>query len=140
MKFKDELEDGGLKVKYFSKDEALKNLQQRLPNMVKNFDEYGIDNPLPVTLYVTFRDQEQYDFIMKSKDSYQDIILSNNQTTNSQEQFTRNSRIINVLKVLQFFFAFIIIACILVILLFLGMIIKTKFTAMQHTIDVQKLL
>ncbi len=140
VKFKDELEDGGLKVKYFSKDEALKNLQERLPNMVKNFDEYGIDNPLPVTLYVTFRDQAQYDFIMKAKDNYQDIILSNNQTTNSQEQFIRNARIINVLKVLQFFFAFIIIACVLVILLFLGMIIKTKFTAMQHTIDVQKLL
>lgn len=87
---------------------------------------------------MTFRDQEQYDFIMKAKDNYQDIILSNDQTANSQEQFTRNSRIINVLRVLQLFFAFIIIACILVILLFLGMIIKTKFTAMKDTIDVQK--
>jgi cell division protein FtsX len=108
--------------------------------MVKNFDQYGIDNPLPITLYATFRDQKQYDFIMKTKDSYQDVILSNNQTNNAQDQFSRNARIINVLKVLQFFFAFIIVACILVILLFLGMIIKTKFTAMQHTIDVQKLL
>jgi cell division protein FtsX len=108
--------------------------------MVKNFDQYGIDNPLPVTLYVTFQDQKQYDFIMKTKENYKDIILSNNETSNAQEQFSRNARVINVLRVLQFFFAFIIIACVVVILLFLGMIIKTKFTAMQQTIQVNKLL
>ncbi len=140
VKFKDELEDGGVWVAYFSKDDALKNLQKRLPNMVKNFNEYGIENPLPVTLYVTFQNQEQYDFIMTKKEDYKDIILTNNQTTNAQDQFSRNARVINVLRVLQFFFGFIIIACVVVILLFLGMIIKTKFTAMQHTINVHKLL
>jgi cell division protein FtsX len=140
VKFKDDLEDGGVGVTYFSKDDALKNLQKRLPNMVKNFDEYGIDNPLPVTLYVTFQNQEQYDAIMKKKDNYTDIILANNQTTNAQEQFSRNARVINVLKVLQFFFGFIIVACVVVILLFLGMIIKSKFSAMQHTINVHKLM
>ncbi len=87
--------------------------------MVKNFNEYGIDNPLPVTLYVTFQNQEQYDFIMNKKNDYTDIILTNNQTTNAQEQFSRNARVINVLRVLQFFFGFIIVACIIVILLFL---------------------
>lgn len=140
VKFKDELDDGWVAVTYFSKDDALKNLQKRLPNMVKNFDQYGIDNPLPVTLYVTFQDQKQYDFIMKTKENYKDIILSNNETSNAQEQFSRNARVINVLRVLQFFFAFIIVACVVVILLFLGMIIKTKFTAMQQTIQVNKLL
>ncbi len=140
VKFKDELEKWGVDVTYYSKEDALKNLQKRLPNMVKNFDQYGIENPLPVTMYVTFREQAQYDFIMSKKNDYQDIILSNNASSNAEEQFTRNARVINVLHVLQFFFVFIIAACVLVILLFLGMIIKTKFTAMEHTINVQKLL
>ncbi len=140
MKFKDELESGGVKVTYFSKEEALQNLQKRLPNMVKSFDDYGIENPLPVTLYATFRDQEQYDYVMSIKDKYTDIILLNTQNDESKEQFDRNARVINVLKVLQYFFTFIIAACVVVILLFLGMIIKTKFIAMQETIHVQKLL
>lgn len=137
---KQSLEDIGVDVTYFSKEDALKNLQKRLPNMIQDFDEYGIENPLPVTLYVTFANQEQYDAIMTTKDWYQDIILTNSQTNNSQEQFIRNARIINVLKVLQFFFAFIIVACVVVILLFLWMIIRTKFSAMQQTINVNKLL
>ena len=140
VKFKDELEKWGVAVAYYSKDDALQNLQRRLPNMVKNFDQYGIENPLPVTLYVTFQDQEQYDFVMEAKKWYEDMLLSGPSGGNTDQQFTRNARVINVLHVLQFFFVFIIIACVVVILVFLGMIIKTKFTAMHHTINVQKLL
>ncbi len=140
VKFKDELEKGGVAVTYYSKDDALANLQRRLPNMVKNFDQYGIENPLPVTLYVTFQDQQQYDFVMEAKKWYEDMLLAGPSGGNTEQQFTRNARVINVLHVLQFFFVFIIIACVVVILVFLSMIIKTKFTAMQHTINVQKLL
>lgn len=44
--------------------------------MVQNFDQYGIENPLPVTLYVTFNDQTQYDYIMEKKSGYEDMLLS----------------------------------------------------------------
>lgn len=137
--FKDSLEHWGARVKYFSKEEALKNLQSRLPNMVQNFDEYGIENPLPATLYVSFKDQKQYDYVMQAKTSFEDILLAS-PTPNAKDQFSRNARLINLLGLLQFFFMFIILACVLVILVFLGMIIKTKFSAMHQSINVQKLL
>jgi cell division protein FtsX len=129
-----------LSVQYFSKDDALKNLQKRLPNMVNNFDAYGIENPLPITLYVTFADQQQYEFVNQKKQDYQDILLSSAGGNSQDAQFSRNAHIINLLHVLQFFFVFIIASCVVVILLFLSMIIKTKFTAMNETIQVQKLL
>ena len=139
ISFKDSLEYWGAHVKYFSKEEALKNLQSRLPNMVQNFDEYGIENPLPATLYVSFKDQKQYDYVMQAKTSFEDILLTS-PTSDTKDQFSRNARLINLLGVLQFFFMFIILACVMVILVFLGMIIKTKFSAMHQSISVQKLL
>lgn len=139
ISFKDSLEHWGARVKYYSKEDALKNLQSRLPNMVGNFDEYGIENPLPATLYVSFTDQKQYDYVMEAKNSFEDILLTKS-TANAKEQFSRNARLINLLGVLQFFFLFIVLACVVVILVFLGMIIKTKFAGMHHSINVQKLL
>lgn len=140
IKFKDELGHGGVHVQYFSKDDALKNLQKRMPNMITNFDAYGIDNPLPVTLYVTFDNQQQYEFVNQKRQEYGDILLSSSGSSNQDTQFSRNAHIINLLYVLQFFFGFIIASCVVVILLFLHMIIQTKFTAMYEMIHVQKLL
>lgn len=137
--FKEKLEKWGVKVTFYSKEDALKNLQNRLPNMIENFDDYGIDNPLPATLYTSFANQWQYDFVMQTKSEYDDMLLTG-PTNNMQEQFSRNARLINLLQVLQFFFLFIIAACVVVVLVFLGMIIKTKFSAMHDTISIQKLL
>lgn len=137
--FKSKLEDWGAKVSYYSKEDALKNLQNRLPSMVQNFQEYGIDNPLPATMYVMFDNQKEYDYVMGVKGEYEDMLLKW-PANDSQEQFTRNARLINLLQVLQYFFLFIIVACVVVVLVFLGMIIKTKFAAMHHSITVQKLL
>ena len=108
--------------------------------MINKFDAYGIENPLPITLYVTFADQKQYEYVNQKKQDYQDILLVSSGSTNQDMQFSRNAHVINLLHVLQFFFAFIIISCIVVVLLFLSMIIKNKFTAMHETIHVQKLL
>ncbi|MEI7477195.1 MAG: hypothetical protein WCJ81_01275 [bacterium] len=125
---------------YFSKEDALNTLQQRLPHMLKSFDEYGIANPLPVTLYVLFRDQKQYDYVMETSKHYEDVLLTGAGSSNPSEQFDRNARILNVLHVLQYFFIFIIAACVVVLLLFFGMMITIKFGASHETIRVQKLL
>lgn len=140
LAFQAALEAVGAGVKYIGKEQALKNLQGRLPSMVKSFDQYGIDNPLPVTLYVTFQNQQQFDAVMKVKEQYSDMLYAGTTKNSSDMQFQRNARVINLLEVLQVFFWGIVGACVAVILIFLGMIIKTKFTAMSHTISVQKLL
>jgi len=76
--FKTQLEKAGLKVDYLSKDEAIKTLSKRLPNVIKNFERYGIENPIPPTLYITFKSQKEYDTMRKIVDDkkYQDILLN----------------------------------------------------------------
>ena len=74
LHLKDELTSGGLHVEYYSKDDALKLLQQRIPGVVQNFDRYGIENPLPATLYVTFDNNEQYTKLTSTIDKYSDVV------------------------------------------------------------------
>ena len=74
MSLKDELTDKGLEVEYYSKDDALKLLQQRIPGVIQNFDKYGIANPLPATMYVTFANNEQFLALSGIVSNYTDIV------------------------------------------------------------------
>ncbi len=74
MRLKDELASSGLKVEYYSKDDALKLLQQKIPGVIQNFDKYGIANPLPATLYVTFDDNDQFNDLTIIIPKYADIV------------------------------------------------------------------
>lgn len=69
---KDDLEAEGLKVMFSSKDDALAFLQKKIPDVVSNFQKFGIENPLPATLYVMFDSDSKYEslktIILKNKD------------------------------------------------------------------------
>ena len=56
-----ELSQAGMKITYYSKADALDKLQKKIPDVVKNFSKYGIKNPLPPTLYITFQEEKDLD-------------------------------------------------------------------------------
>ncbi len=74
MGLKDELINNELDVEYYSKDDALKMLQKRIPGVIQNFDKYGIENPLPATMYVTFSNNEQYLALSGIVAKYTDVV------------------------------------------------------------------
>ena len=49
------IKQAGMHIKYYSKADALERLQNKIPDVIKNFQKYGINNPLPPTLYITFQ-------------------------------------------------------------------------------------
>ena len=71
---KDELTARGLDVDYYSKEDALKLLQERIPGVIQNFDRYGISNPLPATMYIMFDNSEEFDQLSAAVEGYKDII------------------------------------------------------------------
>jgi cell division protein FtsX len=73
---KDELEAKGLKVMFSSKDDALAFLQKKIPDVVSNFQKFGIDNPLPATLYVMFDSDSKYESLKTIIIKNKDIILN----------------------------------------------------------------
>jgi len=76
ISLKDELEANGLKVMFSSKDDALAFLQKKIPDVVSNFQKFGIENPLPATLYVMFDSDSKYESLKTIVLKYKDIILN----------------------------------------------------------------
>jgi len=68
------LEDAGMETVFASKDEAFGFLQNRIPNVIENFKRFGINNPLPATLYVMFDNDQQYQILKDTIVSYKSII------------------------------------------------------------------
>ena len=48
----DELAKQDIKTTFSSKEDALSFLEQKIPDIMGNFDKFGVENPLPSTLYV----------------------------------------------------------------------------------------
>jgi len=142
---KTRLEQKGLKVKYLSKEEAIKLLSKRLPKIIKNFEKYGIKNPIPPTMYITFSSEEEYkkmrEVVLDKK--YSDIILnlSDVWTENSfTAQEKRISKIIEFSNFLIKFYIFLSIVLVLIIVWFITLIIKLNFYSFYNQIEVEKLI
>jgi len=145
INLKTRLENAGLKVQYLSKEKAIKTLAKRLPNIINNFEKYGIKNPIPPTMYIIFRTQDEYNTMKNivSDPKYKDIILnlSDIWTQKSfKEQESRVKKIISFSNFLTKFYVSISIWLFVSILWFLIMAIKINFYSYYAQIEVEKLL
>jgi len=96
----EELTDGGLHAVFFSKEDAFRLLTKKLPNIISHLEKYGIANPLPPTLYVTYKNQEEYE-MLKSIVARHEETISNLDTlslrTSFQEQTWKISKLVTMM-------------------------------------------
>jgi len=145
INLKNKLEDKWLEVKYLSKDDAIKTLSKRLPKIIKNFEKYWIKNPIPPTMYITFRSEKEYIKMKEiiSDKKYQDILLNFSDiwsSTSFREQEQRISKIIEFSNFMIEFYVFLSIMLFIIILWFLVLILKINFYSFYNQIEVEKLL
>ncbi len=140
---KDELEAKGLKVMFSSKDDALAFLQKKIPDVVSNFQKFGIDNPLPATLYVMFDSDNKYEslktIILKNKD----IILNTKDIDAWSTLKQQENRVLTIINLSNFIvgFSYLIIAILLAIIIaFLWFLLKNIFHAFHRELEVKKIL
>jgi cell division protein FtsX len=87
-------------------------LTQRIPDILQNFDEFGVDNPIPATLYVMFSTQEQYDALKTIIVDYRDIITNVSDVQDHatlSEQENRSLRVITIGRFVGLVSLFIVI-------------------------------
>jgi len=145
IQMQDRLRQAGLKVKFYSKEDAIKTLSKRLPKIIQNFEKYGIKNPLPPTMYITFSSEAEYQKMKQivTDPQYSDIILNLSDvwgasSFKSQEQ--RVSKIIEFSNFLIKFYVFLSVVLVFIILWFIILIIKINFYNFYNQIEVEKLL
>ncbi|MEI8091953.1 MAG: hypothetical protein WCG98_07255 [bacterium] len=140
---KDELQAQGLKVMFASKDDALAFLQKKIPDVVNNFQKFGITNPLPATLYVMFSSDDQYSALKTIVLKHKDIILNTKDVDDGTTIRQQENRILTAINLSNFvlFASYAVIALILLIVFaFLGFLLNNIFSALHKEFEVKKLL
>ena len=145
INLKTALENKWIKVKYLSKQEAIKTLSKRLPKIIQNFEKYWIKNPIPPTMYITFRSEKEYDIVKKIvwNKKYQDILLNLSDIWTSNSFKTQEARISKIIEFSNFmieFYIFLSIILFVIILWFLVLILKINFYSFKEQIEVEKLI
>jgi cell division protein FtsX len=128
---------------FSSKDDALKFLEQKIPNVVSNFEKFGIDNPIPSTLYVMFKNKDQYNSLKSVILEYKDIVLNVKDIdagSNIKEQENRTLKFINLANFVMTLSLSIIVFIFITIFAFLGFFTKVIFQHFKEHFQLQKML
>ncbi|MCX6824613.1 MAG: hypothetical protein NTY80_00165 [candidate division SR1 bacterium] len=143
ISLKDELESNGLKVMFSSKDDALAFLQKKIPDVVGNFQKFGIENPLPATLYVMFDSDSKYETLKTIIIKNKDIILNTKDIDTGSTLKQQENRVLTIINLCNFVIglSYLIIAILLLIIVsFLGFLLKNIFHTFHRELEVKKIL
>ena len=143
ISLKDELESNWLKVMFSSKDDALAFLQKKIPDVVGNFQKFGIENPLPATLYVMFDSDNKYETLKTIIIKNKDIILNTKDIDTWSTLKQQENRVLTIINLCNFviWLSYLIIAILLLIIVsFLGFLLKNIFHTFHRELEVKKIL
>lgn len=143
ISLKDELESNWLKVMFSSKDDALAFLQKKIPDVVGNFQKFGIENPLPATLYVMFDSDSKYETLKTIIIKNKDIILNTKDIDTWSTLKQQENRVLTIINLCNFviWLSYLIIAILLLIIVsFLGFLLKNIFHTFHRELEVKKIL
>ncbi len=138
-----ELKDAGMEVEFYSKEDAFILLEKRLPNVIGNLEKFGIENPLPPTLYVMFRSQQEYEQLKTIVLKYEWIIGDLKKMTgwfSFTQQEARVATVINLMHALIMTSRGLIILVIVILTFFLRYSINLHFLRFYKQIELEKLL
>lgn len=143
LNIKDELSKNWIISEFSSKDDAFNFLEKKVPDITKNFDKFGIENPLPSTLYVMFNNQKEYnkmkDIIVKNKDIILNIKDIDEWATLVQQE-NRALRILTIMDTIKLSFNFATIMLWIIIIFFTQHLLRHFFNNFYEEIEVKKLL
>ncbi len=143
ISLKDQLEAKWLKVMFSSKDDALAFLQKKIPDVVSNFEKFGIENPLPATLYVMFDSESKYESLKTLILANKDIILNTKDIDTWSTLKDQESRVLTIINLSNFVvgLAYVIITILFfMILSFLWFLLKNVFYTFHKELEVKKTL
>jgi len=143
MELKDELEDQWLEVQFSSKEDAFEFLQQRVPDVVTSFQKFGIENPLPATLYVMFDNEDEYQALRTSMIEHKQIILNIKDVdrwATLKQQENRVLTVINFTNFLKIASYVLMIVLIIIILIFLTFLLESIFQRFRKDLTIKKFL
>jgi len=143
VKLLEEMKQAGLTTTFFSKDDAFRLMAKKLPDIIDQLGVYGIENPLPPTLYIVYKNQEQYESMKSIVSRYDDAIstLDNISLKSSfEEQTRRASRLVTMMHVLLAICLVLIGGVVVMIGMVISYIVTNFFFRFQQQVELTSLL
>jgi len=143
VKLIEEMKQAWLTTTFFSKDDAFRLMAKKLPDILDQLSVYGIENPLPPTVYVIYKNQEQYEAMKSIVNRYDDVIstLDNLSLKSSfEEQTRRASRLVTMMHVLFALCIVLICGVVIMIGMVISYIVTNFFYRFQQQVELTSLL
>lgn len=109
-----------IKTSFSSKEDAMKFLENKIPNVMDNFSKFWVENSLPSTIYVMFRNKTQYEALKTTLLNYKDIILNMKDISNGIE--IQENRTLSLINIVNFVWGLLIAVAIILILVILAIL------------------
>ena len=143
LKMKNELEDAWMEVKYVSKEKAIQLLEAEVPQIVKEFEEFGIENPLPDTLIVELTEAAQYKKLEEVIQKYSDYIKNSDDLLsieNYQKQKERVKNVIAFADLVKWLSVALVLLLVALMIYIIMLVLNLLFYDFFPQIEVEKLL
>lgn len=143
INIKDELAENGIKAEFSSKNDAFGFLESKIPEITENFEKFWIENTLPSTLYVMFKNEKEYNIMKDIIVANKDIILNVKDVdkwATLQQQENRSLKIIGIMKTIKYFTIVMTIVLWVVIIAFTQHLLRHFFYESYRENQVKKLL
>lgn len=139
----DTLKQKWLQVQYTAKDKAFEYLENKIPELTSNFDKFGIENPLPSTLYVMFSNKKEYEIMKSVIIANKDIVMNAKDVDKSAtlvQQENRSLRILDTINTIKITLIMISIIIAISILTLTQHLMTNFFYSFFKDIELKKLL
>ena len=143
IEMKDQLAEQWIKAEFSSKNDAFGFLESKIPEITENFEKFGIENTLPSTLYVMFKNEKEYNIMKDIIVANKDIILNVKDVdkwATLQQQENRSLKIIGIMKTIKYFTIIMAIVLWVVIIAFTQHLLRHFFYESYRENQVKKLL
>ena len=143
IEIKDQLAEEWIKAEFSSKNDAFGFLESKIPEITENFEKFGIENTLPSTLYVMFKNEKEYNIMKDIIVANKDIILNVKDVdkwATLQQQENRSLKIIGIMKTIKYFIIIMAIVLWVVIIAFTQHLLRHFFYESYRENQVKKLL
>lgn len=139
----DTLREKWLEVQYTAKDKAFEYLENKIPELTDNFDKFGIENPLPSTLYVMFSNKKEYEIMKSVIIANKDIVLNSKDVDKSAtlvQQENRSLRVLDIITTIKITLLLLSIVIAISIITLAQHLLTNFFYSFYKDIELKKLL
>lgn len=143
LKLQKTLDNIGIKNKFISEKEWLKQMTKSMPDIINTLNQYNISSPFNDMLYIYIKSEDQYNQLKDIIKGYSDIIQNSENISYSKEFLDQENRIVKAIKFTNFIISwtyFLVWVFLIIIIANIFYLVRILIAKFREQIELKKLL